>query len=221
MMTVRREDLPKFHDPVSAQAEADRAHERQSRREAMMAAAHRDAPGDSLWLVLSVEIGRELDVEKALAKENIQTWVPMFRGPRRFVRHRLFDGIAKPVLDGYVLVNIVPNARSVSAFGYFDHVHHLLPSNERPVALSKKTYEDFKALADESAFDVTVKAQARKLIKEQYPEGHRAVVKQGPMRFMEVVITGYRGSRRVRAKNALMDNGREIIIPIENLEDFR
>lgn len=109
--------------------------------------------GKAPWFALRVWTGREQAVENSLSSMGITSLVPMRRGPDLRRRHRIIPGSMIPVINGYVLVQMLPVAEYLTGFLGVEHVIDLLGGCDKLRQLSDKEVNRFNALALGGAYD--------------------------------------------------------------------
>lgn len=163
--------------------------ERANRQDNIAAAGKRVAGlfGDSAWIILSVDPGREQVVEKLLNEADIEACVPSCLGPVRRRHHKELPPSQKPVFIGYVFVRCAPSADAWAGLKAFDHVRGRVGGWGGPCRLSDDMFNQFREKAERGAYDWEVKA-------DTLPKGCRVRVKEGPFAEFEGTVIAFGGA---------------------------
>ncbi|TDX72611.1 transcriptional antiterminator NusG [Neorhizobium sp. R1-B] len=210
-MTMQHKDI--FGTPIGVNA-GERFKDRMKR----IAMAHRTAAscpvtGDSPWMVLRVDSGREKAVKNALEEARIECLVPMRRGPELRRRHRIIPPTLIPVMVGYVLVRCLVSDRALAGLRSFDHVRDVLGGWISPILSDAEKVKLFNENADEGRYDwekpVTV-----------FRQGDKVKITEGPFAHFKAVIVSCRDDGKGDAVVEFPMFGvlRPILIPLALLE---
>lgn len=161
------------------------AERRDSIEAAGKAAANRR--GDSAWIILSVDPGREQAVEKLLVEADIEACVPVCLGPVRRRHHKELPPSHKPVFLGYVFVRCAPLPAAFAGLTTFDYVRGRVGGWGSTCRLSDELFNQFKDKAERGAYDWEVKA-------DTLPKGCRVRVKEGPFVGFEGTVIAFGGA---------------------------
>lgn len=208
MMNVRREDLPKLHDPVAVQAELERRRADGDLRENMLAAA-RNASPDASWFALAVANRCERTIAEAMEAEKICVWMPeRTKLVSRFKKRKPVKQ-SVPIFDGYLFVSVVPSASAFGALGLFDGVKCIVGFGEQPTPIRTEYVNGLRKLVECGAFDDGP--------RPRFKPGDIVEVKSGTFQFMSAVVAGYRGTMHVRCLVQIFGRDTPATIPIANL----
>lgn len=109
--------------------------------------------GKAPWFALRVWTGREKTVENTLEAMGVRSLVPMRKGPDLRRRHRVVEGTMMPVIHGYVLVQMLPQAEYLAGLQGIEHAIDVLGGCERPMRISDKEVSRFNAMALGGTYD--------------------------------------------------------------------
>ncbi|KQU79828.1 antitermination protein NusG [Ensifer sp. Root31] len=109
--------------------------------------------GAAPWFALRVWTGREKAVENMLERMGVRSLVPMRKGPDLRRRHRVIEGTMMPVIHGYVLVQMLPQAEYLAGLQGIEHAIDVLGGCERPMRISDKEVSRFNAMALGGTYD--------------------------------------------------------------------
>lgn len=118
-----------------------------------LAAVARITREETPWFAVRVWTGRETAVDNALSWIGVHALVPMRKGPDLRRRHRIIPGQLMPVIHGYVLVQVEPDAESLDALKGVEHVIEVLGGCLSPRRLGSSEVNHFKDMADNGAYD--------------------------------------------------------------------
>ncbi|MEX3008992.1 transcription termination/antitermination protein NusG [Hoeflea sp. TYP-13] len=214
MMTVRREDVDKFHDPEAAQAEADRVKRANDLAETMLAAASESAVGQRRWYVLEVRKNTEQDVIDALIGEKICAWLPMRTIECKGFKKRKPYKKSVPVCPGYVFVRIVPDNHAFGAFQFIKSALGLISTGDRPTPVADEIIKAFKMLVERNIFD----DDPRDAMGNRITEGDLVALHIDAREFVTGVIDGFRGTRHVRLRVALFGGSATMTRRLDEIE---
>jgi transcription termination/antitermination protein NusG len=109
--------------------------------------------GRAPWFALRVWTGREKSVENTLETMGVRSLVPMRKGPDLRRRGRVIEGTMMPVIHGYVLVQMLPQAEYLAGLQGLEHAIDVLGGCERPMRITDKEVSRFNALARGGSYD--------------------------------------------------------------------
>lgn len=105
------------------------------------------------WFAVRVWTGRETAVDNTLSAIGVHALVPMRKGPDLRRRGRVISGHMMPVIHGYVLAQVEPDAESLDALKGIEHVIEVLGGCLSPRRLGRAEVNHFKDMADNGAYD--------------------------------------------------------------------
>lgn len=155
-MTMQRNDFT--GTPIAAETGDRYADRMRILTEEMLHEASLKAAGDSPWYVLQVMTGRENAVEKLLGEAEIEVCVPMRKGRKRRVRHRIIDGASTPVIIGYVFVRCRYSLAAMAGLLAAEHVVGILGGSDKPHVVSAEEVNQFNEKANTGLFDWDVQS---------------------------------------------------------------
>ncbi len=111
------------------------------------------AGDDSPWFAVRVMSGREKAVKNNLDELNIESLLPMRKGPEYRRRGRLIPATMIPAITNYLMVRFIPKDEAFVALRGIEHVIDVLGGCSSPRYVPNEQVMKFKALADEGTLD--------------------------------------------------------------------
>lgn len=162
-----------------------RAEVAQAERERLREAAVRTG-GDSPWIALFVWSGHERSVENHLRTFDIESLVPMRKGPKLRRHHRVLPAKDQPVLVGYVLVRCRLAPDALKPLRAIEQVRGLVGGTEKPHRISHDEVMRFNALAGQGAYDWELENRPRVIFRKD----EKVLIDAGPFKsFPGTVLT--------------------------------
>lgn len=191
MMTVRRRDLPAFHDAQAVQAELERRQRAADLAELQLAAASENQPGDSHWYTLRVRPRSELGVKNLLKEKNIECFVPMRKIKIKRQRRRKSIEKIVPVFEGYIFINVVPSNAAFAGLLSLEKVDYLLGDSDGPLPIPERNLAEFNKLLERRVLD-----HGADLARTRYARaGEYGMVTDGPFEWQKVFVKAWRGKQ--------------------------
>lgn len=110
----------------------------------MLSMAAENQPGKHEWFVVETKHKAEKVVEDALSKAGVKTFLPMENCGKQVVRGRVIHDVLRPMMPGYVLVNIVYSPAAVCGIARLEGVAGFVGGMITPHRVSDEEMNRFK-----------------------------------------------------------------------------
>jgi transcriptional antiterminator NusG len=163
----------------------------------------------SAWFCLHVDSGREMAVEKAMVKADIDAAVALRKGPVLRRRHKEIPAQDLPVLVGYVPVRCVGTAEAMRGLKGFEHVRGIVGGWESPRCISLEEMKRFNEKAANGEYDFRRPAGL-------FKRGQKVEVTEGPFGLLrgEIVSCRADGCGDAVVEIVIMGRTVPVILPL-------
>lgn len=144
---------PELYDLTRFEPLFNQMRDRKRIKATMLSMAAGEQPGKREWFVVETKHKQEIIVEDALSKAGVKTFLPLENVGQQVVRGKLMHDVMRPLMPGYVLVNIVYSAAAVCGICRVEGVAGFVGGMVSPHRVSDQEVQRFKA------FDETPDAQ--------------------------------------------------------------
>ncbi|WLP53214.1 transcription termination/antitermination protein NusG [Agrobacterium fabrum] len=122
----------------------------------MLSMAAENQPGKHEWFVVETKHKAEKTVEEGLRGAGVKVFLPLETIGEQMVRGRIIPSVSRPLLPGYVLVNMVYSPAAVCGISRLEGVAGFVGGMIQPHRVSEEEMNRFKAFGDDEALpDVT------------------------------------------------------------------
>lgn len=111
----------------------------------MLSMAAENQPGNREWFVVETKHRQEKAVEDALRKASVKAFLPLENAGQQVIRGKVVADYMRPLLPGYVLVNIVYSPAAVCGICRVDGVAGFVGGMIAPHRVSDEEVYRFKA----------------------------------------------------------------------------
>ncbi|QCL90536.1 antitermination protein [Agrobacterium tumefaciens] len=110
----------------------------------MLSMAAENQPGKHEWFVVETKHKAEKAVEDALGKAGVKTFLPMENCGKQVFRGRVIHDVLRPMMPGYVLVNMVYSPAAVCGIARLEGVAGFVGGMIEPHRVSDEEMNRFK-----------------------------------------------------------------------------
>ena len=136
---------PEVYDLTRFASLFDQMRNRKRIKATMLSMAAGDQPGKREWFVIETKHKQEIFVEDALSTAGVKTFLPLENVGRQVVRGKLMQDVMRPLMPGYVLVNMVYSAAAVCGICRVEGVAGFVGGMISPHRVSDQEVQRFKA----------------------------------------------------------------------------
>ncbi|MFJ6324070.1 MULTISPECIES: transcription termination/antitermination protein NusG [unclassified Rhizobium] len=136
---------PKAYDLTRFEPLFDQMRDRKRIKATMLSMATGEQPGKREWFVVETKHKQEKTVEDALHKAGVKVFLPLESAGQQVVRGKVVADYMRPLLPGYVLVNIVYSPAAVCGICRVDGVAGFVGGMISPHRVSDEEVYRFKA----------------------------------------------------------------------------
>ncbi|PST62631.1 antitermination protein [Rhizobium sp. SEMIA4064] len=111
----------------------------------MLSMAAENQPGKREWFVVETKHKQEKAVEDALQRAGVKVFLPLENIGQQVIRGKIVANVMRPLLPGYVLVNIVYSPAAVCGICRVDGVAGFVGGMISPHRVSDQEVQRFKA----------------------------------------------------------------------------
>jgi len=139
---------PEAYDLTRFASLFDQVRDRKRIKATMLSMATENQPGKREWFVLETKHRQEKVVEEALHKAGVKVFLPLENVGQQVVRGKVVADVMRPLLPGYVMVNIVYSPAAVCGICRVDGVAGFVGGMISPHRVSEQEILRFKAFDD-------------------------------------------------------------------------
>jgi len=139
---------PELYDLTRFASLFDQMRDRKRIKVSMLSMAAENQPGKREWFVVETKQNQEKAVDEALRKAGVKVFLPVETIGKRMVRGKIIPAIVRPLLPGYLLVNIVYSPAAVCGISRVEGVAGFVGGMISPHRVSDEEANRFKAFDD-------------------------------------------------------------------------
>lgn len=139
---------PELYDLTRFASLFDQMRDRKRIKATMLSMAAGNQPGKREWFVIETKHKQEKLVEDTLRKAGVEVFLPLENIGQQVVRGKLTNDVMRPLLPGYVLVNIVYSPAAVCGISRVEGVAGFVGGMISPHRVSEKEVYRFKAFEE-------------------------------------------------------------------------
>lgn len=135
---------PELYDLTRFASLFDQMQNRKRLNVTMLSMAAENQPGKREWFVVETKYKAEKAVEDALGKAGVNVFLPMENCGKHVVRGRVIHPVMRPMMPGYVLVNMVYSPAAVCGIARLEGVAGFVGGMIEPHRVSDEEMNRFK-----------------------------------------------------------------------------